>query len=211
MWLLEAIEHPENYTDEELEEMLRNDEIQTYYQILCETESARQFHLHPDTQSTGDVEQAWNRFRNRHLSKSRQRFRIAASIIGILIISGIAVAAIHFVVVLRHPSTASPTHDINTETIVHEASKLSTTDSLPLNQTPSSSTQKQFDNVTLSEIVSEMAQQYHVGMVVNNEKNAHLRLRFLWDRSQPIEKTIETLNQFNKVQLSFADSTITIE
>ena len=70
---------------------------------------------------------------------------------------------------------------------------------------------RQFDNVMLQDIVREIAGYYGIRTVCRNPEAGRLRLRFLWNRDQSVERAVETLNSFEKVQLTLADSTITIE
>ena len=55
-----------------------------------------------------------------------------------------------------------------------------------------------------------MAEYYRLRTACHNDEAAQLRLHYLWDGGQPVEKAVETLNRFEKVNLTFADSTITI-
>jgi len=70
---------------------------------------------------------------------------------------------------------------------------------------------RQFDNVMLQDIVREIAGYYGIRTVCRNPEAGRLRLRFLWNRDQSVERAVETLNSFEKVQLTLADSTITID
>ena len=84
-------------------------------------------------------------------------------------------------------------------------------DTIPLGEAPGKTAPLQFDNAPLDKIVAEMAAYYRVRVACHNNGTAKLRLRYLWDRSLPVEEAVETLNTFDKVNLSFADSTITIQ
>ena len=65
--------HPERYTDEQLNQMLNETDI-----------------------PTPDVEEEWHRFSAMHTSATQSWTRVAATFIGVLILSGIAFAAVQW-------------------------------------------------------------------------------------------------------------------
>ena len=69
--------HPENYTDEQLDQMLEEAHI-----------------------NVPDANEAWERFVSERQKTRREKFslmKIAATFVGVLMLSGITYAAIHFI------------------------------------------------------------------------------------------------------------------
>ena len=90
--------HPEEYSEEELDQMLEDVDA-----------------------SVPDVEEAWRHFEEEHVVK-RQRgswLKIAAMFVGVLMLSGIAYAAVH---IIRSQETRDREH----ETVAAANSQLST-------------------------------------------------------------------------------------
>ncbi len=66
--LLEALEHPDRYTQNDLEEMLQDPDVKEVFDLLDKTKSSLQ------TLPTPDVEAEWRRFEKNHTaSKNTHR------------------------------------------------------------------------------------------------------------------------------------------
>ena len=101
--ILDMIDHQEKYTDDEIREMLRDEECRKLYQTMQEVDSALLKHQVTEA----NVDEAWEKFSEEyHLEESAEmipmqpatRFswrKIAASVAGFILVSGIAFAAIH--------------------------------------------------------------------------------------------------------------------
>lgn len=87
--LLEMTEHPERFTDEELESMLHDPDMQDTLRMLALTRRAADAHLH----DTADVDQEWQRFAAAY-HPHHHYAGIAAAIAGGVLIAGLAVAAV---------------------------------------------------------------------------------------------------------------------
>ena len=98
--LLDMMEHPDQYTDEQLNEMLRDDELRQTYQLISDTTSAYEYRRTSDKLTDEIIEEEWNKVMEKK-STSRPIYRyyrqIAAVVIGILTVSGIAIAAVSIV------------------------------------------------------------------------------------------------------------------
>ncbi len=64
--ILDLIEHPENYSPQQIEALMADEELREVYDLMCETGSALY------TPQPVDVEAEWKSFSSRHL---RKRFR----------------------------------------------------------------------------------------------------------------------------------------
>ena len=219
--LLDMIEHPDQYTDEQLNELLRDDELRQTYQLISNTTSAYEYRRTSDKLTDEIIEEEWNNvMEKKSTSRPIHRYyrQIAAVVISILTVSGIAIAAVSIVKGSRKQLATDSAVTV-TNKMVHTKS-LREKDSTHTTATYSKLEEKrvgeilspkQFDNVMLQDIVQEISDYYGIKTVCRNPEAGQLRLRFLWNRDQSVKHAVETLNMFEKVQLTLADSTITIE
>ena len=219
--LLDMMEHSDQYTDEQLNELLRDDELRQTYQLISDTTSAYEYRRTSDKLTDEIIEEEWHKLmEKKSTSKPVHRYyrQVAAVVIGILTVSGIAVAAVSIVKGskkrLATDSEVAITNNMtHTKTLQEKGSTRTTVTYSKLKEKKVGEIlpPKQFDNVMLQDIVQEISDYYGTKTVCRNPEAGQLRLRFLWNRDQSVEDAVETLNMFEKVQLTLADSTITIE
>ena len=183
LMFLDMQEHPEKYSDEQMEAMM--DELD----------------------QMPDAGTAWQKFeqdnRQTVLRPSRSWLKAAAAFIGILMVSGIAFAAIHFI---HHTAddkgiSNSPTEETRTMDSHQQTAEADTT------ATPQP---KLYDNVPLGEIFKDLSDYYHVNVVYRNEDAPRLRLYYQWKPEYPLEKVVEMLNNFNWIQIQAENDTLFI-
>ena len=219
--LLDMMEHSDQYTDEQLNELLRDDELRQTYQLISDTTSAYEYRRTSDKLTDEIIEEEWHKLmEKKSTSKPVHRYyrQIAAVVIGILTVSGIAVAAVSIVKGskkrLATDSEVAITNNMtHTKTLQEKGSTRTTVTYSKLKEKKVGEIlpPKQFDNVMLQDIVQEISDYYGTKTVCRNPEAGQLRLRFLWNRDQSVEHAVKTLNMFEKVQLTLTDSTITIE
>ena len=100
LMLFDMQEHPEKYTDEQVERLLADEEAQEFLRDLAMARMAGK----KATPKKVDVDKAWKEFSEKHnKAKSisngtntpyHNRMQIAASIIGIIFLSGVALAVV---------------------------------------------------------------------------------------------------------------------
>ena len=93
MMLYDVQEHPDRYTDEQIERLLADDDIRSFFDtnVLARMAGTKAHRQHVD------VEQAWHHFQTSHSSSPRSThywLKAAASVIGIIFISGMVYAAV---------------------------------------------------------------------------------------------------------------------
>ena len=92
--LLDAQDHPETFTEEELQAMLKEDDLRESAELMARLKQA---YIGKETEDI-DVDAEWQRFASQ---KPKRRswgwMQIAAAFIGLLMLSGITYAAIHLV------------------------------------------------------------------------------------------------------------------
>ena len=217
---LNMLDHPEKYTTKEIEALLTDEKISSFASNLTMTKRAMKRHEDEDI----DVNTEWERFAIEHSIPQRRNWkRIAASTIGIIFISGLALAATVKLGILpffgskEKVETHSKTpHLTATDSIKKvQAERKAVSDSLNrvlLHKTDSIPTHPiVFEDTSLKTIVDAMATYYHVDVKVLNPVSTHIRLYFKWDKQCSLQQNIELLNAFDRVKVSYSDNTLTIE
>ncbi len=211
--LLEMLDHPEAYTEQEIHDIINHDEdTRETYRLMVEAKRGSRSR-HDDTPV--DVDAAWQRFNQRLQPKQQGQgwMKIAASFIGLLIVSGIAFAAIHIV---RHYV------EQDTQTLPQETQMVEPRQQVALDDTVKSETTDTiapratmepvvFDNVPLEEMLPEIADHYDATVTFANDKARQLRFRFVWNPQQDISQVVSDLNQFESLTVTLVDNQITVE
>ena len=202
--LLQMMEQPQHYTAEEWQEILADEESRELYTLMSKTQSA--FDMQQEV-SDEEIDAEWQRlsFEKREVkSEKYSLLKFAAMFVGILMLSGIAFAAIHIashynapkeqetkVIKNSQPSTSSP-QLAEPDTIVTLQPKL-------------------YDNVPLGVIFEELSAYYNVKVVYQNEDAPRLRLFYQWKPEYTLEKVVEMLNNFEWIQIKTENDTLFIK
>jgi len=89
--VLEAVEHPERYTDEQLQQLLSDEACADYYRLMCDAASAYADSREADEAET---ETSWQRLVSQRPARVLTIRRIAAILLAVLLLTGISYAAI---------------------------------------------------------------------------------------------------------------------
>ena len=203
--LLEMLDNPEAYTEQEIQDIINRDEdTREAYRMMVEAKRSSRKRL---ADQPIDVDAAWQRFNEIHQSK-RHGFswmKIAASFIGVLLVSGIAFATIQ-IVRYAQQNTPKPEEVINTPkpAIITPTDTL-TTDTIAIPQPII------YDNIPLEKMLPEIAAHYDTKVTFVNEEARQLRFRFVWNPQNGINQVVSDLNQFECLTVTLNDNQITVE
>ena len=159
-----------------------------------------------------DVEGEWEKFAAKRSALplcSAKNFvkKMAASFIGVLLVSGMAFAAIHIVrMVNSHkaetvqteqpasykPSTALPADTVKTDTATTVQPVV-------------------FDNVPLENMLTEIAAYYHAEVSFLNDDARQLRFHFVWKHEDGLRHAIDKLNRFESLNVRLDENKIIVE
>lgn len=184
-------EHPEKYSDQQIESMM--DELDR----VPDVESAWQKFSAEQEESTESSQS--------HIHTSRRWLKVAASFIGVLLVTGLAFAAIHFV--QSSGSAPNSARDSGEKAGVVMTNR---NDSLP----PQGEVEEAsiiFENVPLDSMLMEMANYYQVGVEFTREETRQLRFHFVWKRNESLDRVLERLNNFKAVNIEKSDTVIIVE
>ena len=199
--LLQMMEQPQHYTAEEWQEILADVECRELYTLMSKTQSAIDA-TRADQEVTDDmIDAEWQRLSHEKQETRNDKYsllKFAAMFVGILMLSGIAYAAIHIVSHYNAPKEQ--------ETKVIKNSQSST--SSPRLAEPDTIVTLQ---PTLGEIFEELSGYYNVKVVYQNEDAPRLRLFYQWRPEYTLEKVVEMLNNFEWIQIQTENDTLFIK
>ena len=210
--LLEMLDNPEAYTEQEIQDIINRDEdTRETYRMMVEAKRSSRQRL---ADQSVDVDAAWQRFNEIHQSKrhgfgwmkilctAKRHSRAAASVIGILFVSGIAFAAIHMIrhnTGIQEPQPKEQT--VRQQTVLADNVQSDTTilaESVV------------FNNVSLDSIAKGIAAWYHMDMDLQNEQACELRFHFIWKPNDSLQEVIEKLNMFEHVDMAIEDGKLIV-
>ena len=220
LMLFDMQEHPEKYTDEQMEHLLADEEVKEFLRDLAMARMAGK----KATPKKVDVDKAWKEFAETHNkdlltdkkeanSTYRNRMKIAASIVGIIFLSGVALAAVQNG--WLNFSTSDKVVDnkamaeqiVPSNTLANDSLKAMTvepTDSLDMKPVV-------FDNAELGTVLMQMADFYHVKVEYMNANTQHVRLFFNWNKTKTLEQNMELLNAFDRIQIEYVEGILIVK
>ena len=137
--------------------------------------------------------------------------KLAASIAGFVLISGIAFAAIH-TYIKRSQEPTQVTADTHPEVIKSDSVKLvAENDSLTHPKPEKPAIHKTFENVVFEKMISEIASYYDLQVKFENNEDKTLRLYYEWDSHSSIENIVKELNQFENVNIELQQNELIIK
>ena len=204
--LLQMMEQPQHYTEEECQEILADEECRELYTLMSKIQSAIDA-ARAEKEVTDDmIDDEWQRLSGEKQEVRSERYpflKFAAMFVGILMLSGIAYAAIHFVSHYNEPKKQ------NTE-VIQNSQPSTSSPQLAEPDTIATPQPKLYDNVPLGEIFKELSGYYNVKVVYQNEDAPRLRLFYQWKPEYTLEKVVEMLNNFEWIQIQTENDTLFI-
>ena len=203
--LLQMMEQPQHYTEEEWQEILADEECRELYTLMSKTQSAIDA-ARVDQEVTDDmVDAEWQRLSDEKQEVRNEKYsllKFVAMFVGILMLSGIAYAAIH--IASHYNASEQETKVIKNSQSSNSCPQLAEPDTIATPQP------KLYDNVPLGEIFEELSACYHVKVVYQNEDAPRLRLFYQWKPEYTLEKVVEMLNNFEWIQIKTENDTLFI-
>ena len=210
-------QHPERLTDEQLQQILADDEMR---QLVQQLGFAKRAFKHQDVKNdTPDVDSEWEQFAAAHAEKldaldegeHKSRFlaflaphKIAASFIGVLLVSGIAFAAIWSLTPSPSPKGEGSEYTQVSDTVKSVTTPLST------GRGAGGEVSYVFNNVALDSILTTIAVAHGVQVEFENDAARQLRFHFVWKREDSLASVVEKLNTFEAVNIGMEDKKLVV-
>ena len=224
--LLSMQEHPELYSDKQIQQMLADDlELAELLEQVALTKQA--FVKQEADEEVIPVDEEWRKFRASHAeeldtivrdneSGAKTAFiryltgiipsKFVASFVGVLVTASLAFAAIHIVRLSSINRQAVQTE----QHVSSHPNDILPTDTLK-SDTVTTAQSIVFDNVPLEKMLAQIATQYQKGVEFNNDEARHLRFYFVWKPNEGLEVTLHRLNLFESITIELKDNMIVVE
>ncbi len=207
--LLEAVEYPERFSDDELDMLLKDPETSELYDAMT-----RYANLLTDT-SDPDLDAEWNRFSSEHRKRKDTwsgffiNRKAAAAVAAAVVSFAVVAATIGITKSLRRA-------DSSTYTITEQPTVLEKASSKACEQEDSTEKTgveeiKVFKDQTFEQIIKDISSFYGVTVSFNSSDSKNLRLYFKWDKTQPLSEVVDQLNSFEHIEIKVKDKVITVE
>lgn len=204
--VIDMMEHPERYSEAQMEQLLQDEECRQTYLTMMEMRMA--FDKESAQKST-DVDQEWQKFTTQHHAAPRLAWRkIAAAIAGVVMLSGLTYAAIHF---SSHRQPAPVACADTTQVVVEKKDSVSHAQQAEKPAVKKEIIHKTFDNVTMESMLGEIARYYGVKVVFHNEQAKQLRFYYEWNSENTLQQVVDELNQSQQMNISLEDDVLVIE
>ena len=221
LMLFDMQEHPDKYTDEQIEHLLTDEEVKEFLRDLAMARMAGK----KANPKEVDVDGAWKEFVQAHHEGKlamdagrakdayRNRMKIAASIVGIIFLSSVALAAIHngwlgFPASDQTADNKAATEQMATPQALANDSLRAVTaekkDSLDMKP-------EVFDDAELGTILAQLSGFYHVKVEYVDAGAQHIRLFFNWNKTKTLEQNLEILNAFDRIQIEYIDGILMVK
>ena len=210
-YLLDLQENPERFTDQELQQLLEDNEMRLLIEQLA---FAKRAFITQEAAPSVDAE--WDNFAIKYadeLSRLDQQHmkiafttllrRIAAVVVGIVLLSGIAFATVHYInnYINNNQDNCTEINPID----------ISQKQSIPTeNNTEIPATKRIFDNIPLEEILAEIAVAYNAEVEFQDDSKRTLRLHFVWKSEDNLSRVVEKLNTFNVINITIKNNKLIV-
>jgi uncharacterized protein with FMN-binding domain len=204
--LLKMMEHPEKYTEQQLQNMLDDADCRDFYELTVKAEHGYEARRDDGRVDEETLDEEWRRFEATHLP--RRRFaewrQWAAVFIGVLLLSGIALAAIHFVAPRSVRHAEAPARTVVAKNTAVKAMVPTAKDSV-------GTAPETYEDATLQTILTDLSAYYKVQVTYKSERVKAIRLYIKWDKRETLEQMVEKLNSFDKVSITLTDHQMVVE
>lgn len=200
--LFQMMEQPDKYTHEQWQDILADEECRELYMLMSKTKSA--FDVQREV-SDEEIDAEWRRLQQQTTAeettsdiRSRHRWlNIAAMFVGLLVLSGIAYAAVRIISSNKEESNTQTqeTTIVNHGQESQQAGQEVLKDSLMIQPIV-------FEDKELSSILGDIAPYYHYEVVYQNKAAKSIRIYFTWDMAASIEDVVETFNKFDRIHIT---------
>ena len=217
--IIDLVEHPERYSDQQMQQILDDKESMQLYDAMLDARMA----VDRDEAKRVDVDGAWYKFAaqnaellERHSAKRQKAVgygwrKMVAMFAGAVAISGIAFAAIHVYNSNRPQEHAAADVHKTPARNVASGAQAAAADTMTVTARPKAAVRKTFENVTLADMLGEIAAYYGMQVEFRNTEARRLRYYYEWDSSRGIDAVIGELNHSEQMSVKADGKDIVVE
>lgn len=212
--LLDALEHPENYTDTVVEQILNDPEVCELYDMLRKTADASA----PIPEINLDEE--WQRFEAKQQKRrpaiirwlsfmaSRNAAAVVLALVGVLAVVAATIGVTHYFGAQKEMTPTEQAEPQKQTAIT--CTNIALTDTIPAEEASLPETIV-FKGENLEKILADIAEYYGVSVVFNRNSAKALQLYFEWNQSLPLSEVVEQLNNFEQINITHTDKVLTVK
>ena len=212
--LLDALEHPENYSDADVEQLLTDPEARNVYDMLQKTADASasvpKINLDEEWRCF-EAKQPKRRpliFRWLSFMASRNAAAVVIALVGTLAVVAATIGVTHYFNANKEMAKTDQAEPQKQTAIAD--SNIAPTDTIPAETTPLPETIV-FKGENLGKILADMAGYYGVTVKFNQDATKSLLLYFEWNQSLPLSEVVEQLNNFEQINITLTDKVLTVK
>ncbi len=183
--LLDMIEQPERYSEQQILELLADEEVRKHYEVMVRLREAY------DMEGKSEREES-ERMKNEKYKLLFIR-KIAAVFIATAFLGGLAFAAYHFL----SPRTENQSAEVTAPSLIGRVGG----ESSPIS----------FSDIRLDSILKVVAAHYGKAVCFRDSTTRELRLSTMWDCEDSLAVFISTLNEFDGLRLKDEGDTLFVE
>ena len=190
--IIDMMEHPELYAKDDFQQLLDDDDSRSTFQAIAEMEAALELaNDTPHDSTTSATTPLWR--------------KIAAAIVGVCLLSGMAYAAVVSGVFSKPQS-----HDIDVKP--DSVAKVGKTRLVEVKDNGKNIVvKKTFENATLQQVLHDIGYVNRKAVAFRTDSVRMLRLYYEWDSRQGLEKNIEELNRFKKINITVKGDSLIVD
>lgn len=216
--VLDMVEHPERYSDGEMEVILQDPEIREIYNTLCDADSA----MREDSEWSGfvgameeeEIECEWNRLVNRRRRAVPwfhvMRRRVAVAVVIALTSVGALALGIGIVNSVKHTAPDAAEKMVARVPVATEV-RTDRDSTVRMDTVSSKVGTRIYENEPLAKILSDISGYYGLSVEVQNEPSTKLRLYYKWDSTKDAKTVVDQLNNFEKINLTLSDDVLSVK
>ena len=212
--LLDALEHPENYSDADVEQLLTDPEARNVYDMLQKTADASasvpKINLDEEWRCF-EAKQPKRRpliFRWLSFMASRNAAAVVIALVGTLAVVAATIGVTHYFNANKEMAKTDQAEPQKQTAIAD--SNIAPTDTIPAETTPLPETIV-FKGENLERILADMARYYDATVKFNRDAAKSLQLYFEWDQSLPLNEVVGQLNNFEQINITLTDKALTVK
>lgn len=218
--LLELQEHSERQADASLKQTLKDKDVREVLEQMAFTKRAIAWR---EAQAKEPfVEEEWQKFVTENFPEQSDHswrdkigkvpYKIAASFIGVLLVSGIAFAAVHIV---QHISRDGGDLKSPQEVQISNSHQPLASDTIAADTIPAQQPVV-FENVAIDKILNEVATYYSdkenpITVEFGKDEVRKLRFFFVWRKEAGLDKFIEQINHFESISITRQGNQLVVE
>ncbi len=212
--LLNAMEHPENYSDAEVEQMLTDSEAREIYEMLRKTADASV----PVPKI--DLDEEWERFEAKQRGRSpvvlrwlpfmvsRNAAAVVPALVGTLAVVAATIGVTHYFDAKKEITQTEQSVQLEQSAITN--TKVAPTDTILAEGVPLSETIV-FKGENLERILADIAGYYGATVKLNRDTAKSLKLYFEWNQSLPLSEVVEQLNNFEQINITLVNKVLIVK